>query len=163
VIQTNFLPALAPLTVTAASVRNSNRHFSITPFPGAVLSWNVSKAALDADNSMIITNDTAYGQMAGVTLDPSRGLKLRWIRRDTTMDFSALVGGPRNRNVVVPNYTRSAGDRVLWLDEATGNTLARSQVLSSEPAPGNIVVPGFNGKFYYISSDGQLWELSAGG
>lgn len=163
VIQTNFLPALAPLTVTAASVRNSNRHFSITPFPGAVLSWNVSKAALDADNSMIITNDTAYRQMAGVRLDPSRGLEVRWSRRDTTMDFSALVGGPRNRNVIVPNYTRSAGDRVLWLDEKTGNTLASSQVLSSEPAPGNIVVPGFNGKFFYISANGRLWELSAGG
>jgi len=163
VIQTNFLPALAPLTVTAANVRNSNRSFNITPFPGAVLSWNVSKAALDADNNMIITNDTAYGQMAGVRLDPNRGLKIRWSRRDTTMDFSALVGGPRNRNIVVPNYSRRAGDRVLWLDEATGNTLAASQVLSSEPAPGNIVTPGFNGKFYYLSAEGQLSELSAGG
>lgn len=163
VIQTNFLPATEPLTVTAADVRDSSRHYSITPFPASLSSWNPSKAALDADNGMIITNDSAAGRMAGVRLDPNRGLEIRWRRRETTLDFSALVGGLQSRNIVVPDYSNSSGDRALWLDEATGDTLAASQVLSSGPAPGNIIIPGFNGKFYYLSGEGQLWELSAGG
>jgi hypothetical protein len=61
----------------------------------------------------------------------------------------------------VPDY--SSSDRTLGLDEATGDTLAASQVLSSKLALGNIVTPGFGGKFYYLSAEGQLWELSAGG
>jgi hypothetical protein len=159
VIQTNFLPSVEPLTVTAADVRDGSRHFSITPFPGSRLSFNPSKAALDNDNHMIITNDSIAGQMAGVHLDPEHGLSIRWRRRDTTLDFSALVGGPEDRNIVVPDFNQRFGDRTLWLDEATGRTLAASRVLGSSPAPGNIVTPGFGGRFYYISAAGVLWEL----
>ncbi len=159
VIQTNFLPSLAPLTVTAADVRDSSRHFSITPFPGSHASWNPSKAALDIENHMIITNDSVAGQMAGVYLDADRGLSIRWRRREATLDFSALVGDPEDRNIVVPDFNLLSGDRTLWLDEATGRTLASSRVLASGPAPGNIVTPGFGGRFYYVSSAGTLWEL----
>ncbi|HVN63146.1 MAG TPA: hypothetical protein VMT58_00805 [Candidatus Binataceae bacterium] len=163
VIQTNFLPAvLGPMTVTAANVRDSSKTFSVRPFPDSVLSWNVSKMALDADNDMIVTNDTAAGKMAGVSLDPIGGLRIKWRRDETTLDFSALVGGPKDRNVVVPNFTSKSGDRTIWIDEATGKTKAESQILSSQPAPGNIVTPGFDGKFYYISAEGQLWELTVG-
>ena len=35
VIQTNFLPSLEPLTVTAADVHDGSRPFSITPAPSA--------------------------------------------------------------------------------------------------------------------------------
>jgi hypothetical protein len=159
VIQTNFLPSLEPLTVTAADVRNGSRHFSITPFPRSLASWNPPKAALDTENYMIITNDSAARQMAAVHLDPERGLSIRWRRRETALDFSALVGGPEDRNIVVPNFNLRSGDRTLWLDEATGHTLAASRVLGSTPAPGNIVTPGFGGRFYYLSGAGQLWEL----
>ncbi len=159
VIQTNFLPSFEPLTVTAADVRDSSRHFSITPFPGSHASWNPSKAALDNDNHMIITNDSVAGQMAGVHLDTDGGLSIRWRRREATLDFSALVGGPEDRNIVVPNFNLLFGDRTLWLDEATGRTRAASRVLASGPAPGNIVTPGFGGRFYYVSSTGTLWEL----
>ena len=159
VIQTNFLPSFEPLTVTAADVRDGSRHFSITPFPGSLLSWNPSKAALDTANHMIITNDSTAGQMAGVHLDPERGLSIRWRRPETMLDFSALVGGSEDRNIVVPNFNPRSGDRTLWLDEATGRTLAASRVLGSTPAPGNIVTPGFGGRFYYVSAAGVLWEL----
>jgi hypothetical protein len=160
VIQTNFLPSFEPLTVTAADVRDGSRHFSITPFPGSFVSWNPSKAALDTANHMIITNDSAARQMAGVHLDPESGLSIRWRRRETTLDFSALVGSPEDRNIVVPNFNLRSGDRTLWIDEATGRTLAASRVLGSTPAPGNIVTPGFGGRFYYLSAAGVLWELS---
>ena len=49
VVQTNFLPSTAPLTVTAVSVHDSRRVFRIPPFalPTAGGSWIVSKPALD--------------------------------------------------------------------------------------------------------------------
>lgn len=59
----------------------------------------------------------------------------------------------------MPDFNPLSGDRTLWLDEATGRTLAASRVLASGPAPGNIVTPGFDGRFYYVSAAGQLWEL----
>jgi hypothetical protein len=159
VIQTNFLPSFEPLTVTASDVRDSSRHFSITPFPGSHASFNPSKPALDTENHMIITNDSIARQMAGVQLDPGRGLSIRWLRRDATLDFVALVGGREDRNIVVPDFNPVFGDRTLWLDEATGRTLAASRVLDSSPAPANIVTPGFGGRFYYLSAAGALWEL----
>jgi hypothetical protein len=97
--------------------------------------------------------------MAGVHLDPVSGLKIVWSRADTTLDFSALVGPPNNRNIVVPDYNIKNGDHTVWLNEATGKVLLTSRVLSSQPAPGNIVTPGFDGLFYYISAQGNLWEL----
>ena len=160
VVQSNFLPTVAPLTVTAASVHDSRRTFSITPFPDSHASWNVSKMALDTDNQMIVTNDTLAEQMAGVHLDPEHGLEIRWRRSETTLAFSALVGGPGDRNIVVPDFVSGVGDRTIWIDEATGRTLATSRVLAASPAPGNIVLPGFGGRFYYLSSTGALWELS---
>ena len=53
----------------------------------------------------------------------------------------------------------SGGDSVVWLDERTGTERARSRVLAPGPAPGNIVTPGFRGRFYYVSGGGVLWEL----
>jgi hypothetical protein len=32
-------------------------------------------------------------------------------------------------------------------------------MLAPGPAPGNIVTPGFGGRFYYTSGGGKLWEL----
>ena len=108
---------------------------------------------------MMITNDSITGQIAGVHLDPGRGLSIRWRQRDSALDFSALVGGPEERNIVVPDFNARIGDRTLWLNEATGRTLASSRVLGSSRAPGNIVTPGFGGRFYYLSAAGVLWEL----
>lgn len=160
VVQSNFLPTVEPLTVTAIDARDANHHFTITPFPDTTDSWNVSKPVLDADNNIIITNDDLGGKMAGVRLDPVSGLSIIWSRGLVSQDFSALVGDPTHRNVVITNYDASTGDRAVWLDEATGETLAQSDILSSNPAPGNIVMPGFDGKFYYIAADGTLTQLS---
>jgi hypothetical protein len=41
----------------------------------------------------------------------------------------------------------------------TGAQVARSPVLADVPAPGNIVTPGFGGRFWYVSARGALWAL----
>jgi hypothetical protein len=118
----------------------------------------VSKPALDAANGTIVTHDTAAGRMAALHLDPRRGLSVRWRRELSSLDFSALVGDAAHRQIVIPDLT-SKGDTVVWLDERSGREVARSRPLADAGAPGNIVTPGFNGRFYYLSGMGRLWEL----
>ena len=48
---------------------------------------------------------------------------------------------------------------MIWLDERTGSGAARSAPLAPSGAPGNIVTPGFAGRFYYLSATGRLREL----
>lgn len=160
VVQTNFLPSSEPLTVTAVSARDSHRVFRSRPFAalGKPQSWIVSKAALDADNATIVTHDTSAGAMAALRLDPRRGLSVRWRHDVTSLSFSALTGDARGREIVIPDQG-PAGETVVWLDERTGAERARSPVVADVPAPGNIVTPGFDGRFYYVSARGTLWEL----
>ena len=49
---------------------------------------------------------------------------------------------------------------MVWLSERTGREVARTKPLAPASAPGNIVTPGFDGRFYYLSGAGRLWELS---
>ena len=93
--------------------------------------------------------------MAALRLDPRRGLRVRWRRKLSSLDFSALVGPPRRAEIVIPDLT-SRGDTVAVLDERTGRLLARSRPLADASAPGNIVTPGFGGRFYYLSGSGRL-------
>lgn len=158
VVQTNFLPATKPLTVTAVDTRDSSKVFRFTPFPEAAASIIVSKAALDAANMTVVTHDTGASQMAALRLDPKTGFSLRWRRPLRSLAFSALVGPPAERQIVIPDSAQGP-DEVVWLDEATGEERARSAPLASTPAPGNIVVPGFDGRFYYVAQGGDLIEL----
>ena len=159
VVQTNFLPSTEPLTVTAVSVRDSRTVFRIRPFAGLVSgSWIVSKPALDAANRTVVTHDTSVGQMAALRLDPRRGFSVRWRRRLSSLDFSALIGDAAHRQIVIPDHAGD-GERVLWLSERTGRVQARSAVVSAASAPGNIVTPGFAERFFYLSAEGRLWRL----
>ncbi len=77
-----------------------------------------------------------------------------------SLDFSALIGDPAHRQIVIADR-RDAGESVVWLDERNGREVARSPTLSDVPAPGNIVTPGFDRRFFYVSARGALWELRA--
>jgi hypothetical protein len=158
VVQTNFLPSSAPMTVTAVSIENDRRVFRSTPFPDSPSSFIVSKAALDEGNATVVTHDTNAGRMAALRLDPEHGFRTRWTRPLSSLDFSALIGTPRDRQIVIPTKD-DAGESVVWLDEATGRERAHSGVLADVPSPGNIVTPGFAGRFYYVSARGTLTEL----
>lgn len=96
--------------------------------------------------------------MAALRLDPKRGFEVTWRRELRSLAFSALVGGARDREIVIPDLT-PRGEQVVWIDEATGRERARSEVLAQTPAPGNIVTPGFAGRFFHVSAQGALVEL----
>lgn len=160
VVQTNFLPSPEPMTVTAVDTEDASKVLRSQPFAeqSAGGSFIVSKAALDAANRTVITHDTNAQRMAALRLDPGTGFRVRWSRQLKSLDFSALVGPPRTRQIVISDL-RGGDDQVVWLDEATGRERARTATLATAPAPGNIVTPGFGGRFYYASSTGRLWEL----
>jgi hypothetical protein len=111
-----------------------------------------------AVKGIVVSHDTTAGRMAALHLDPRRGFTVRWRRPMSSLAFSALVGAARDRQIVIPDHT-ARGDEVLWLDERTGRTRARTRPLSTLPAPGNIVTPGFGDRFYFPTGDGRLWEL----
>jgi hypothetical protein len=162
VVQTNFLPSPSPMTVTAASVTNSKRKFQIRPFAAATLksghSFEVSKAALDTATSSVYTEDSSVDQLVGLHFSPKHGFSVKWRDKIESLEFVALVGPPAHRQLVFTDFYKG-GDHVVWIDAATGRILARSGVLSHTPAPGNIVMPGFGGRFYYLGDQGQLWAL----
>ena len=83
---------------------------------------------------------------------------MTWRDKIRSLDFVALIGPPAHRELVFADYKRGA-DRVVWIDATTGRVLARSGTLAHRPAPGNMVTPGFAGRFYYLGSGGQLSEL----
>jgi hypothetical protein len=163
VVQTNFLPSHTPMTVTAVSVDNSRRKFQIRPFAAATRrtghSFEVSKAALDAATDTVYTEDSAVRQLVALKFNPKHGFSVKWRDKNIySAEFVALVGPAAHRQLVFTDYYKG-GDHVVWIDGATGRVLARSRVLAHQPAPGNIVMPGFNGRFYYLGNGGQLWQL----
>ncbi len=162
VVQTNFLPSPAPMTVTAASITNSRRKFQIRPFAAATLktghSFEVSKAALDTATDSVYTEDSAVDQLVGMHFSPRHGFSIKWRDKIESLEFVALVGPAAHRQLVFTDFEKD-GDHVVWIDAATGRVVARSRVLAPTPAPGNIVMPGFGGRFYYLGGQGQLWAL----
>ena len=162
VVQTNFLPTSAPMSVTAVRVDTAKRRFQIRPFAAATVrtgkSFEVSKAALDPATNSVYTEDSAVGELVCLHIDPKRGFSVRWRDKIHSLAFVALVGPAAHRQLVFTDYT-NGGDHVVWIDAASGRVLARSGVLAHAPAPGNIVVPGFDGRFYYLGAEGQLWAL----
>ena len=48
----------------------------------------------------------------------------------------------------------------IWIVDGV-RTFAEQNALYAKgrTAPGNIVTPGFDGRYYYVSSEGKLWEL----
>lgn len=134
-------------------------------------SFVLSKPSVDADNRVVVALDTFALQLAAVRFDPDSGFETLWRRPTLSMAYSALVGPPGQRQIVIPDQLQlgpltgdaasgAARDRVLWIDLLSGETVASSGPLSLLPAPGNIVTPGFRGRYYYPGFDGLLHELS---
>ena len=162
VVSSNFVPSRATMTITAVNVHNSSRTFQIQPFAAATkrtrLSFSPSKAALDPATSNVYMDDTGGGELVGLHLNPGRGFSVMWRDRINSLDFVALAGPAAHPQLVFTDYKRGA-DHVAWIDGTTGHLLAKSGPLAAKPAPANIVTPGFDGRFYYLGSQGQLWEL----
>ncbi|MEC9362899.1 MAG: hypothetical protein VYC42_06715 [Pseudomonadota bacterium] len=163
-------------SLTAIDIRDSSRQFRVNPFtllPGVPVgpSFVLSQQSSDDDNDIVVALDTFALQIGAIRFDPHAGFEVLWTRPTLSIAYSALVGPPEQRQIVVPDQLQlgpltgdalsgAAQDRVVWLDLFTGEKLASSPALDILPAPGNIVSPGFRGRFYYPGASGALTELS---
>jgi hypothetical protein len=165
VVQTNFLPARQPLSISAVNVFDSHEVYSIQPFAAfaqstkTVQSVNPSKPAIDPVNRMIFTNDSYLGLAAALKLSDS-GFEMVWLREHNTYSFGTLIADAARRQLILPDYRLDVGDTIVVLKSKTGAVVNRSLGLDPEPSPGAIVAPGFNGIYYYVSASGTLIELS---
>ena len=171
VLQTNGRPARAPLSVVAVSQGNDDLVYRLDPFADskAPLSFIPSMLSVDPENNRIYAHDGGVGRLAALDFDPKTGLSLAWSVEQRTLSFTTLVDSPDTRVLVGTNILRSFNllqlqnedidaEEVVWRDAATGKELARSKQLS-QLTPGILVTPGFEGVFYYLGFDGEIFEL----
>lgn len=163
-------------SLIAINIHDASKQWRIEPFElvaGVPVgpSFVLSKPSVDGDNSVVAALDTFAAQLVAVKFNPDSGFQVLWRRPSLSIAYSALVGPPGQRQIVIPDQLQlgpvtgdaasGAGqDRVLWIDLLSGATVASSGPLSLLPAPGNIVTPGFRGRYYYPGFDGLLHELS---
>jgi len=163
-------------SLVAINIRDASKQFRSEPFElvdGVPLgpSFVLSQPAVDDDNNLVVALDTLALQLAAVAFDPETGFHTRWRRPTISIAYPALSGPPGQRQVVVPDQLQLgpvsgdplsglAQDRVLWIDLFSGEKLASSEGLDILPAPGNIVTPGFNGRFYYAGASGGVFVLT---
>jgi hypothetical protein len=165
-----------PQCVFAVSQDNPNDVHSVCPwgksFPvasGATTSETPAAPGIDPETSQIFVDDYFLKGVYAIHLDQRTGdMKAQWSRPDWwSSDYFTMVG-PKNQRVLVSqninadtttadiatgfDYTES----VLWVNEATGKTIAQSADGPST-APGSLINPGYGGRFYAMGNDGSLF------
>ena len=177
-IQTNGGIAQVQSSVVAINQSTPNNQQFNTPFPISQFpippsntnppntgSWAPPKTAIDTDNNMVYSNDVGVGGIAGLKFNPTTGeLTTVFTLQYQTAALQSLIG-PANQRVLVTtkhssyspdlfgtNYT----EQVMWLDAATGRTLAQSSALPPMTA-NSLVTPAFGGGFYYLTPSGLIY------
>jgi haloalkane dehalogenase len=175
VMQTNAVPSRKPLSVIAISQADSGQIHRIEPFSNrlTIVSFIPAMLTVDPENSRIYAHDTFAGRIAGLDFDPDTGMSVAWTVEQTTLHFTTLVGPAHSRVLIgtdkpdVNFFTifnlgalADMKEQVVWRDADTGRDLARSELLPAMTS-GVLVTPGYNGVVYYLSLDGEIFELLA--
>ncbi len=167
VIQTNGIPATAPLSIVAISQRDAVKQFRIEPFRDSPVagSFIPSLPTVDEDNRRVYTFDGFAGEVAALDFSEMNGFTTAWKARQRSFAFSALVGPPAARvlvstdldaflpRMVFEHLSPALRSRVMqlnlappkeavvWREAASGHELARSgavaAVAGSVPTPGH--------------------------
>ncbi len=166
VVQTNFGPALTPLSVTVISQADDQQQTSIQPFKdipveGPFVSNQFSLPTIDPDNLRIFSYDAPPGAMAGLQFDPSDfSLSVLWQKDQRTNTFGALVGPVDDRDFAITSQVRNGSgflEQLVFRDADTGRVRARGPF--RDAGVGNPLAPAFQGKFFTAgSSTGELFE-----
>lgn len=143
-----------------------------TEFPvrsGATTSDTVAAPGIDPETSTIYLQDYFLKGVHAIHLDQETGeMEIKWSRDDWwTSDYFTLVG-PRDQRVLVsqnidPSTTTANiatgfnyDETVLWVDAATGETIAESATNPST-AVGSLINIGYGGRYYTMGNDGSLF------
>ncbi len=165
-----------PQCLFAVSQDNPNDVHQVCPwgksFPvksGATTSETPAAPGYDPQTSLIFADDYFLKGVYAIHLNQQTGeMKVKWSRPDWwSSDYFTMVG-PKDKRVLVSQNidpsTKTANiatgfdysETVLWVDEATGKTIAES---GSNPstAVGSLINPGYGGRFYTMGNDGSLF------
>jgi hypothetical protein len=160
-----------PICAVAVSQSNANVWHRYCPWgrtlPAGVVSEQPASFSTDPENNMFFMQDWLVGGVYAMRLNQSTGtMKVVWSRPDwRTSDYFNSIG-PANDRVLVSQYLQSnftsananSGqwtESVLWVDQATGKTLAQSAI-NSPSAPAWMITPGYAGRMYALGTDGTL-------
>lgn len=136
---------------------------------GATQSETPAAPGTDLENNLIFAQDYFLKGVHAIRLNQATGeMKVQWSRDDWwTSDYFSMVGDADNRVLISQNIspdTTTANiatgfdytETVLWVDEATGKTIAES-----EPGPstavGSLINVGYGGRYYTMGNDGSLF------
>lgn len=173
VVQVNGLPSKeAASAIVAIHQDDPTRLTRIYPFGTDLptgISWAPPKAAIDAENSMVFSNDQNMMKLGGLNFDQQTGdFEIAWVIDGASTALQTLVG-PADKRVLgtaraEPGVTQQAlmqtsspsyKQQAIWLDAKTGKLLAESDFF--EPMNFNTLLsPGFGGRFYYMWDKGFI-------
>jgi len=178
VAQTNTLPATTALSLIAINQNNALNMYSSQPFLGDPIpplvkaafsssasggqanSWAPMSVSADPENNLIYASDSLPGEIAAITITES-GLKTVWKANQTTTEFTTLIGGAESRIIVgtdIPGIEipgNNSHDYAVWRNAATGEEIARSQLLPAM-TQGTMIQPYYLGGMFF---EGQLGDL----
>jgi hypothetical protein len=162
--------ATVPQCIVAVSQANSNTVQRICPW-GATLTANGSQqpasVSVDPETNLIFAQDWFAGGVFAIKLDQATGhMAVQWSRPDwRTSDYLASIGTKDHRVLLStyfsPNFTSadaSTGnwtESLIWVDQATGRTLAQS-AFNSATAVGWMPELGYAGRVYTLTLKGNL-------
>ncbi len=162
-----------PQCLYAVNQDNPNNVHSICPWgttmpAGAPFSDVLASPGVDADNSLIFAQDFGLKGVYAIHLDQQTGaMNVAWSRPDWwTSDYFSMVG-PANQRVLISQYLNPATkyadipgfnytESVLWVNEATGQTIAQSKYNAST-AVGSLPNLGYGGRVYMMGNAGTLF------
>lgn len=182
VAQTNTLPASTALDVIAINQGDASLLYKIQPFAGdpipplveaafasqgpngtQAISWAPMSVSADSDNNLIYASDSLPGLIAAITIT-SNGLKTVWKAKQTTTEFTTLIG-PSNKRVLVgtdipgPEIPgNNHNDFAVWRNARTGKELARSPLLPAM-TQGTMIQPYYKGQMFFEGQAGNLIRL----
>ena len=166
-----------PQCVFAANQDDPNDVHSICPwgetFPtdsGATSSAVLASPAVDPANSLILAMDYLAKGVYAIHIDQQTGeMQVVWSRPDWwTSDYFSMVGPADQRVLMSQNISadtptpallsasHSYTESLLWVDEATGKTIAESADNAST-ALGSLPNVGYGGRVYMMGNAGTVF------
>lgn len=182
VAQTNTLPAATALSLIAINQANANSIFTLQPFAGDPIpplvkvafshsangeqanSWAPMSVSADPENNLIYASDALPGEIAAVTIT-AIGLQTVWKANQTTTEFTTLIGNNESRIIVgtdIPGAEipgNNSHDYAVWRNAATGQEIARSQLLPAM-TQGTMIQPYYHGDMFFEAALGDLIRLT---
>jgi hypothetical protein len=136
---------------------------------GATTSGVLASPGVDPETSMIFAQDYLAKGVYGIRIDQSTGeMEVAWSRDDWwTSDYFSMVGPKDQRVLISQNFSDDTEipqifsgahpytESLLWVDEATGETVAES-AYNESTAQGSLPNLGYGGRIYMMGNAGSL-------